>query len=262
MIDHKPPLFVTAYYPGPAKHAEEQYLQWARRLFRSAPGEIVCFVPDEQIQTLMRSTALARNVEFCVLPFMQLPAIRMVGDWRAQIALDPERARHGNSTHLYVVWNSKTFLVQRALVDRSGSRAAFWIDVGYVRSVLTEMQLRGCARRLSRESSDASKMHLLSLKPFDREEVAAAATTHPDKFNGKVRLGGGMYGGHVSAWEKWAVAYEGALRMHAGDGCFVGKDQNIMATIALQHSGLCALWSASRERGDPWFSLPRAIGRV
>lgn len=253
--------FVTAFYPGPSKHPSALYALWAAELFMHCGYRITCFVPDKDAARRVAAWSQHREtVRIRILPADRLPALAFVDDWEAQFALDPEQGIH-RSSHLYKVWNSKPFLAQEVAADASDAGLVFWIDIGYVRHARTGVSLQHLDSARLRGVLGDARMYLLSLRDFSRGERGRSTVISPDEFLRSIRLGSGMFGGTGRSWDRWTPSYGDALRSFARSGCFVGKDQNVVAALVLRDPSNVRVWRARRFGGDPWFSFPRAVGK-
>jgi hypothetical protein len=253
---------VTAFYPGPSKHSSTAYAIWASHLFTHCDDAITCFVPDADVARRVAHWAGHRaSVRTRVVPAEELPALEYVHDWDAQTALDPERHLHRGS-HVYKVWNSKPFLVQAVAEQSAASDLVFWIDIGYVRDARTGESLHRLRSDDLKAVLGNGRTHLLALRNFSRSERSGSAGITPDAFLRSTRLGGGMFGGTVESCGRWSASYGEALRCFSQRGCFVGKEQNVVAALALREPHRVHVWRAPRFGGDPWFSFPRAVGRT
>lgn len=254
--------FVTAFYPGPSKHTDATYDHWARQLFRATRHSILhFFVPSSCVADRFSRLGAGRNVRFRMLCREDLPALQMRVAWDTQVDLDPERATHQNSSHLYVVWNSKVGLAAQVAKSSVSRAPIFWIDAGYVRSIRTQ---RAISRFPSRQQAGliaAGGLHFLAVEPFTETELRNRSTALPDDFRGLVRIGGGMFGGISDSWSRFLPAYEQALAKWSATGHFVGKDQNLFAALILRRPDLSKAWVARRRLGGLWFELPTSIGR-
>lgn len=254
--------YVTAFYPGPSKHGLRSYYSWVQRLYRATRRTMLHFyVPSPDVAARLGALGAPESVIFHVLEEDQLPARHLQIDWQAQVELDPERAIHPHSDHLYVVWNSKTRLAQRVAEKLESERLLFWVDAGYVRSRRTQRLLGSFPRPWQVDAVATGGVHFLAIEAFTSQEVAARSTACPNDFKGMVRIGGGMFGATPDAWNSFTQAYEDYLEIWSQEGQFVGKDQYVFASMILQRPDLATAWTVTRRLGNPWFDLPMSLGR-
>jgi hypothetical protein len=65
-----------------------------------------------------------------------------------------------------------------------------------------------------------------------------------------------MFGGTAEAVRRWAELYYQVLEEYADRQWFVGKDQNMMNSLCLEHRGTCTLVEPSlSDSENPWFSM-------
>lgn len=258
----KPVEYVTAFYPGPNKHPDSSYRRWAQRLFQATRRTIIhLYVPSDQVASNFAALGVHSGVHFHVVRPEDLPARRLPVDWESQVRIDPERAIHRDSSHLYVVWNSKVGLAAQIAETADATTSVFWIDLGYVRNLRTHRVVSRFPSQQQVSLIQAGGLHFLAVEPFSEPEIEARSSALPDDFRGLVRIGGGMFGGVSEAWSRYSAAYGEAIAKWASSGQFVGKDQYAFAAICLRRPDLATAWKMTRRLGNPWFEFPRDIGR-
>ena len=254
--------FVTAFYPGPSKHSRNRYLKWAERLFLATPhAPLHFYVPSREAANELAARGAPNSVVFHVLNFWSLPANQLDINWNEQVAQDPERIIHRSSPHLYVVWNSKVGLVAQVAQNSEPETMLTWIDAGYVRNMRTQIAVRFFPTLRQNFFASTGRLHFLALSDFTEAERRKSIFASPNDFRGLIRLGGGMFAGRPGAWMKFSRAYSDALVTWSSEGEFVGKDQNVFASLLLRRPNLGVAWKARRLSGNPWFSFPQSFGR-
>lgn len=180
-------------------------------------------------------------------------------NWKQQETLDPE-THIGHGSSLYSVWFEKPFFVRRAI--ESGlvtSPYVGWMDAGLIRT-RTDIRMWDTwpdNNRVARLTQD--RLHILQLKRFSRAERRRASRMQAlSSFAGQVRLGGGLMIGADQAWKAWADQFMLSACEMADAGHFVGKDQDVMANVALRQPNLVRLWPTRlcpESIENPWHDL-------
>lgn len=239
---------VTGYFDITSKHTHSVYSKWIENLannsrlnlcllvFTDSPGMWFPSVEQVVINTTLCDEALALNQSEIF--------------WRNQWFRDPEAAAH-KGFPLYLVWNLKAYFLQEATrLNPFQSEYYFWIDAGYMRSA---DQAHGDARTMA-PNVDKDAMHFLLIDHFSRAELEERRRFHYTV--GQDRLGGGMFGGHVSAVVPWVQLYYQTLGTYVARGWFVGKDQNIMNTLCIENPTACVLLDPNVwVMENPWFKM-------
>ena len=237
---HCSTTFVTAYFDIPSKHSRHEYVKWIANqrnlcllIFTDSPdlwtvqGQII-------IQTTLRDEGmkLNRSSEF----------------WNNQRSMDPEAGAH-RSPWLYITWNLKPhFLSQAVLLNPFSSEFFFWIDAGYTRTLKI-----GDARSLVPVlNNNNSTIYFMLVGHFTRQEMLG-------KFHyttGMDRVAGNMFGGHGSVVDSWVSLYYAVFDEYVKRGWFVGKDQNIMNTLCVEHQDICSFFNTLEcYYDDIWFTM-------
>jgi hypothetical protein len=233
-----PTTFVTEYFEIPSKHSNLEYVQWIKNqknlcliIFTDSPT--LWNVTDQVlIETTICAEGRALN--------------RSQSFWRRQWYQDPEASIH-RSYQLYLTWNLKPYFMSQAVkMDPFDSDYFFWIDAGYMR-----YPKHGDARSLIPPVSKAA-VHFLLVGHFTAPELRG-------RFHytvGQDRVSGNMFGGHASTIEPWVQLYYRKLQEYLDRGWFVGKDQNIMATLCTEHPGACIFFDPRVWFWQsPWFTM-------
>ena len=70
-----------------------------------------------------------------------------------------------------------------------------------------------------------------------------------------MRIGGGAIGCDLDSVYKWHSAYYRTFQQYVDRGQFVGKDQNLMASVCVE-TGMCLLVEVKNPNSDTeWFKL-------
>ena len=98
-------------------------------------------------------------------------------------------------------------------------------------------------------------MLLLQVEAFTDADHLSFSKDMIGKFDNCNRIGGGIQAAHIDVWKKWSQLYDQKLDERQIAGMFVGKDQTIMAALALQYPNLVKLVDANKQIKDHWFTL-------
>ena len=95
-------------------------------------------------------------------------------------------------------------------------------------------------------------MHLMLVGHYTPEELRVGFHYTV----GQDRVAGNLFGGHASAVAPWVRLYYQTLNDYVERGWFVGKDQNLMATMCAQTPSACVLLDPGAwPYENPWFML-------
>ncbi|OQV17543.1 hypothetical protein BV898_08314 [Hypsibius exemplaris] len=159
-----------------------------------------------------------------------------------------------HSPELYVIWNEKVkFLTAAAKDNPFGSDYFLWTDIGSFRSQRAAKNLITYPDpvRVATELGE-SKVFFLEVYPFSSADRALNPVSGlPERdFRLDIRLGGGIFGGHVKALARYDAVYYETMGRMATAGRFVGKDQNVMSSVAVMYPDLVRLVAGG---GDWWY---------
>ena len=171
--------------------------------------------------------------------------------------LDPERNKH--NPELYMIWAEKSNFLQKTKNDNPFNSEFFlWCDIGCFRNrpekkdiPLSEIhkfpnkeKIRCIPKDkiiLTQTGKFAENCKLLNIDGLTKEEFTFYSHS----------IGGTIFGGHSNIIDKWHLKYYETLDKFINYKRFSGKDQNIMANIAVEKPELCLLFTPTY--GDPWF---------
>ncbi|OWA51039.1 hypothetical protein BV898_15541 [Hypsibius exemplaris] len=253
----RPVTVVTAYYQIPSKFDNTQYMIWIKYFLSNIPCHLYIFTDDQSLPALeeLRMVFLNRT-KFVLRPFDELEMSKNMTMWEEEKRLDPEEERH--TKELYALWNEKVNFVMEATRDNSfGSDYFLWTDIGSFRSaenvgnLTTYPDASTTASRLGKD-----RVFFLQLQELTKNDRIIGSNGLPQhNFQNDIRLGGGIFGGHVGALTRYADVYYRTMAAMRENGIFIGKDQNIMASVAVMYPDL--VWLVQPEPylndGDPWF---------
>ena len=96
-------------------------------------------------------------------------------------------------------------------------------------------------------------MAVLRINPFEGKVKDGI----PGWFDKVTSVGGGILAGEKETWSIWSKAYDDMLMKYILAGSFIGKDQNIIASMILDRPELAVLIDPpdAMESGQIWFYL-------
>ena len=183
--------------------------------------------------------------------------------WMKDIERDHERNYH--NPNLYIIWNEKANFVKEAMrLNIYDTSWYCWCDIGCFRdSNPKTLEILKDFPNVNKTGIEQDKMYLLSIEPFTEREAATyihnPTNTIPpvNLFQYNCRIGGTIFLGNAEVWKKWIPTYYNTMTEFMKHNLFTGKDQSIMAVVALMNPGMVKLVRPVAGQGDPWFYLQR-----
>ena len=227
------PTVVSAYYPIKSKFGMEKYAEWIQGFWPKTQCPLIFFTDPSispQFEQLFKDRQAPTKV--IGLPFDRLAAFRKLSPsvWHDTHQIDHERDRH--SPELYAVWYEKKEFVLRAIeLNPFGSEHFVWCDAGICRYPDWTAQLQAFPRH---ETIPTGKMLVLRINPFDSQPPPPDKHGIRGDFTQGASVGGGILASDISGWREWNKHYDAMLMRYLLAGRFIGKDQNIMASMILE----------------------------
>jgi hypothetical protein len=189
-------------------------------------------------------------------PLSETYCAKYINYWNNDWNRDPEKIIH--NTNLYIVWNEKSNFVKEAIQNNYFKTDYFcWCDIGCFRTHETISKYRYFPNITKLSSID--KIHLLNIVPFQEKDldtlknIKLGRTTMHNFFNQQNRIGGTIFVGHINAWKKWIPLFYSTMELFMTHNTFAGKDQDIMAMIALLYPEVVQL--ITPPTSNDWFYL-------
>lgn len=252
---------VTCYYRFPSKHTFEEYDAWMRNFLCNVDQNMVIYCEQDWVDRLQElRKEFAQKTHIIVLPWaeMRCAAETMLAYFRKDWARDHEQSYH--NPLLYILWNEKTDMVRRAISTNPFSSEYFcWCDIGCFRKSEEMEMFQNWPSSNFLSTAYTDKMYMLNIHPFDEDDHVVLSNGLTRCFRHKTRIGGTIFLGHRNAWNAWHTAYYNTMDSYMRHDYFAGKDQNIMASVAVLYPSLVYLVEPSHNPcdGDPWFYLQR-----
>lgn len=236
---------VTAYFDIPSKHPSAKYHEWIRN-FLLIKTSIIVFTDNRQFIESNRSPNLP--IHIVDTTFTDFHTHQYCEQWKEQHTMDPEQKIH--NIKLYMIWNEKSNFIKRAIdINPFECEYFYWMDIGSFR------QRHRMNHFLEIPTRTTNKILLLQIHPFTFIEKQLFDQPISNPFIKANRIGGGIFGGHTKTCLQWHTYYYDMLHYFITHRIFAGKDQSIMAIIAIMHPDLVQLVPPKSPRWDPWFYL-------
>jgi len=246
---------VSAFYIMDSKFPSQQYMKWIQNFLETIASHLVFYTDPELIPIFeewrkpymnkTRFIALARDNWTANTKYSK-------DFWLSQKQKDREAKIH--SADLYSIWyEKKEFVLRAAELNPFGHTKYIWCDAGAFRyqEWLPSLLTFGSVKTAIPDD----KMLLLQVEPFTDADRLSFSIDTIGKFDNCNRIGGGIQAAHIDVWKTWSKLYDQKLEERQLAGMFVGKDQTIMASLALQYPNLVKLVSTNKKIKDYWFTL-------
>jgi hypothetical protein len=245
---------VTAYFELPnSKASPTKYNEWMQNmLIIDCPMIIFCDQKSKEIISPFREKWLEQTY-FITLTFEEFHCFRyfnvFVNDYNTK---DHEKY---HNPYLYLIWNEKTHFLKRAVeINHFQHNFFLWVDIGCFRKPNTQFLHWPNPEKINNLPKD--KILLLLVNPFTYSEYSVATLNElPDFILSSGRIGGTIFGGSSSTILKWHDLYYSMIEKFISMDRFIGKDQNIMNSIAILNKDFIHIVEPSLPYDDKWFYL-------
>ena len=246
---------VTAYFNLPKSKANhDTYTEWMQNmLIINNPMIIFCDPSsEEQLQNFRKEYLHITKIiplefkEFYSYKYFQ----NFVNDYNTK---DHERY---HNPYLYLIWNEKTNFLKNAVeLNPFTSEYFLWVDIGCFRKPNT--QYINWPNTTKINTLDKNKILLLGVNPFLQHEYNCTELKNLTDFKYiGGRIGGTIFGGTSATILKWHELYYEMLEYFIKIDRFIGKDQNIMNSIAVINKDFVQIINPDYfENDNRWFAL-------
>ena len=248
------PTVVTAYYPIQSKFSVKEYMKWIIEFWPRVPCALVFYTEPGLVSMFEEIFANRERTKVIGIPFCSLAANQKLGYrvWEQTRALDKEVA---HTPQLYALWyEKKEFILRTIEANPFCSDTFVWCDagIGRVPEFIPNLQrfpLRGLIPR--------GKMLILEIDPLKKDDCGVDEWGIPGRFDDTATFGGGILASDKEGWLRWSKTYDAMLARYHLAGRFIGKDQNIMASMILEEPNLAAIVQRPPSLGPivGWFYL-------
>jgi Bacterial protein of unknown function (HtrL_YibB) len=244
---------VTAYFKlAQSKASHEKYVNWMQNMLAiDNPMVIFC---EKDCVNLIKTFRLSKmdKTHIIVVTFQDFYSYRYGASFTEHYEKDTEK-RVGHGILLYLIWSEKSHFLKRAVeLDPFKTDYFLWVDIGCFRRPNTEYINWPNPQRIAEIPND--KVLLLSVYPFQDEELACNKKEDLPLFQFTNRIGAPIFGGGKEVLLKWHSLYYDMLEYFISIDRFIGKDQSIMNSVYLLNRDICELVSW-KTCADPWFYL-------
>lgn len=259
---------VAAYYRLPnSKHPYESYKSWITNFLSHVKGPIHMFTSFQEAPWIreVRTRSGLGNFNLEILPFSELPF--QTPEWMDYWleSMEQDEFKHLHSPEQFAIWNSKTWLVMRAIqANTFGSDRFVWCDAGCWRD---EWMAVTCGPSWPSPAKIPGGMLFLDIRDISWQRDAVRSGTSWKAINTRNAkencIGGTIFAGSRAAWEAWAPLYYDTLREYKTEGWFAGDDQSVMMSTDLRmvaaeknvHILAPQIDNYFHGHGDRWFAL-------
>jgi hypothetical protein len=248
------PTVVTAYYPIPSKYKMEEYVKWILGFWPKMQCNLVFYTDTQFVGLFEKSFEGRANTRVIGLPFASLAAFTKLSPqvWRDTKALDKEV---GHTAELYALWyEKKEFVLRTMALNPFQSREFVWCDAGIGRYPDWIPKIQGFP---ARQLVPRGRMLLLEIDPLRPGDSVAGDDGICGNFETRATFGGGILASDAEGWIRWSKAYDAMLIRYHLSKRFIGKDQNIMASMVIENPGLATIVKRPAALGPiaGWFYL-------
>ena len=246
---------VSAYFRIPSKFPQEFYFYWIKNFLEYIPCHLVFFTEPDLIPmfTAWRGEYIDRTI-FIPFNFHDMEAFKKYGRsfWESELEKDTEKDNKTNTqnTHspeLYAIWyEKKEFILKTIAANPFNHEKFLWCDAGGFRITSWFDRLQEFPNP---DIIHPTKFFLLSINPFTESELNNTLSD----FSKLERIGGGYLAASASTWKQFSIKYDIMLNTYKERGLFIGKDQNIIASMYIEDPKFFDLVPTDTTCEDAWF---------
>ncbi|OQV14878.1 hypothetical protein BV898_10910 [Hypsibius exemplaris] len=178
------------------------------------------------------------HYENCSEGVSELEEVKRLEMWNKQKSLDHETF---HTPELYALWNQKLHFLMEAIKENPFDSDYFlWTDIGSFRDKEQAEQLTSYPdTNTTATLLGTDKVFFLQMGDFLEEHRKIRWNGLPEKdFQHGTGLAGTVLGGHANAIREYNQRYYETMKLMHDNGLFIGKDQNIMSTVAVLYPDL------------------------
>jgi hypothetical protein len=243
---------VTAYFKlHQSKANHEQYMKWMQNmLIIDSPMVIFCDESSVSFISALREKSSGKT-KIIPMKFQDFYTYQYIKTFITDYNIKDHERYH--NPFLYMIWNEKSRFLKKAIeLNPFASDYYLWVDIGCFRRPNTQFLHWPNPTKISNLPKD--KVILLSVIPFTAAEYSCSSLADiPDFKYVPGRIGGTMFGGTPDTLLRWHDIYYQTIDYFISIDRFIGKDQNIMSTIAVLHKDLVQLVYPEQKCHDIWF---------
>lgn len=244
---------VTAYFQlEKSKSDHNTYLEWmTNMLIIQSPMVIFCDKNSvTKIEEIRNYESIHYPTKIIIIEFTDFYTYKYIEIFKQQYETKDHEKLH--NVYLYLIWNEKSHFLKKAIEINPFSTEKFlWVDIGCFRQ-----PNRWFIHWPNSDKIPKDKMLLLSVYPFTKQEYGSGnLETLFDFQHTYGRIGGTIFGGTIDSILRWHEQYYELMEYFITIDRFIGKDQNIMNSIAVLYKDTVELITTDPSVNDRWFYL-------
>jgi len=245
---------VSAYFRFPSKFSQHDYLFWIKNFLEHIPCSLVFYTEADLIPlfTSWRGEYMDRTI-FTPFNFNDAEAFKKYGRnfWEKELEKDNEWNYITNekihSAELYAIWYEKKEFVLKTIAANPFNHEKFlWCDAGGFRITSWFDRLQDFPNA---DMIHPTKFFLLNIEAFTNSELSNSFSDF-SKLN---RIGGGYLAASAATWKQFSIKYDIMLNRYREKELFVGKDQNIIASMYVEDPEFFDLVPSDGSCENAWF---------
>lgn len=253
---------VTAYFPldEKAKYSVKKYSEWLPNFFSYIENPMVIFTSQRYVSVLRslrgkRQSSLTIFVTNFSSALEMPPVKKLYPFFQRNYLIDPERAYH--SVDLYAVWCAKSFILNyTASLNPFHSNYFLYVDAGAFRDSNHRFRKWPDDRIMSQIFNAGERILLGMINPVPRRFCDGNFLSQNVPGEDENLIQGGIIAGTTISIRWWTHIYYEMCDFFVQNELFIGKDQNIMNTIALSNpTRIKVILSFRVSCGDVWFAF-------
>lgn len=252
---------VTAFFSMPSKHTKNNYLSWIKN-FLLLNENMVIFTDNENYEYI-NSLRNSSNTHIIVTSIDKFNTYKYIDYWDYCKSIDIETV---HNTQLYILWNEKTFFVEKAInLNKFNSEYFFWMDIGCIRDeqMIPHIKKFSCIG-IDKNKTIISKVSNVINKQLNDDGISVDLQNKNGKSCDIINyIQAGFFGGHTQALKNWINLYKNELELFVRTKTFGGKEQNIMCNISIKYpDNLYCLCPNKQFLFERWFLFLIRMGNL
>jgi hypothetical protein len=245
---------VTAYFQlEKSKHNHGMYLEWMKNML-IIQSPMVIFCDTDSVKTIenIRNNGEKYPTKIIIMDFTEFYTYKYMQLFITQYnEKDHEKYHH---PELYLIWNEKsTFLKKAAEINPFSTEYFLWTDIGCFREPNTQFIHWP---NTSKMEMSKDKMLLLAVFPFTKEEYdCETLELIPDFQYTEGHICASIFGGTANSILRWHENYYQMMDSFISIDRFIGKDQNIMNSMAILYKDTVEIVPSDPYARNIWFYL-------
>ena len=246
---------VTGFFEGKAKQTHDTYENWMNNFLKL--NEYMVIFTDIHNFEYINSRRNTSNTLIIVTSIDKFEVAKYMDYWKYCHSIDLEK----HSIELYMIWNEKTYLVEKALnLNPFKSDYFFWMDIGCIRDekILKSIN-KFSVDGIPENKTILSSINHIPINPNLNENKISISFENRNGFSCEIfnYIQAGFFGGHKNALRDWIKMYTDELSLFVRTETFGGKEQNIMSNIYIKYQQNFCLTHIKifDSMPDFWFSF-------